>query len=176
MRKFLIYLLLLSALPLTVCARTYQLEMLIYKQPAIGRDHESWQSHPVEPELKSFYPKANDVLAKDLFYYRRLLEKKTEILFQTAYQFDQNSIIKFDQSTDKIRLWGYLTIKLGYYIEISTDLLYEQMASMLPSTLSSQFDGVLAKFPLKDKRRLVPGVVYYYDHPLFGMLFKVNRV
>lgn len=174
MRKILLLICLISALPLTALARLYQLELLVYKQPSIGRDQELWQTHPAEPQNKTRFPLATSNTPRDLFYHKKLLEAKTQVIFQKAWLFSDARVVKLELEETGERLWGYMTIRPGRYIEIRTDLLYEVAASSLPSSISRQFSEDIAKFPLVDKRRLVPGVTYYYDHPLIGMIAKVN--
>ncbi len=70
---------------------------------------------------------------------------------------------------------GTVTISLGRYLHVHTDLVYRQPD---PESPAAADDGtpVLINAPVIQERRMRSGELHYLDHPFLGILVKINPV
>lgn len=159
-------------------AKRYRLEAILFRQPILGMDNETWRNHPVMPERKANLPQAEAVKPRELNYVRKRLEAKTLILAQRAWEFedDQPREINLQEDGSAYRLFGNIEIKPGHYFSLKTHLMLEMLKEELPHSISKQFEEETVTFPLVDSRKIISDKTYYYDHPIFGMLVKIKEV
>lgn len=64
---------------------------------------------------------------------------------------------------------GTLTLYKGRYIHLTVDLLFAEGHLWMPWGLDRRY------YVLQRSRRLQPGQYYYFDHPRFGLLTRIER-
>lgn len=74
-----------------------------------------------------------------------------------------------------LELDGTVTITLGRYLHVHTDLVYRRPDPDSPAT-GADGSPILINAPITHERRMRSGRLHYLDHPFLGILIKINPV
>ena len=155
----------------------YRLELLAFDQPTIRFSDEIWSEHPAEPLVGMH---SGNLLAiaepRELLLYEKKIEKQTRIIGKAAWFLEDPNTAKLNLETEQSKLWGTLKIHYHRHFSINSRLLFEADPGSLPSRIRNQFSGQIAKFRINEKHRLTPGKLYYYDHPIIGILLIFSKI
>lgn len=100
-----------------------------------------------------------------------------ERTFRTTEFNDQNIVSASRNSSQVKELAGTVTIAIGQYLHLYTDLVYRLPVSM-PPELRGAFnrDEQLIDYGIESHRRMRSGELHYIDHPLVGIVIEATPI
>jgi hypothetical protein len=130
--------------------------------------HFAWRQPVVE---------RREALAIDINAGRDFTNAFPERTFRATEFNDQNLIDRQRKPTQISELAGTVTVAIGQYIHLYTDLVYRKPVSLPPELRASlNRDQTLVDHGIQSHRRMRSGELHYIDHPLVGIIIEATPI
>jgi hypothetical protein len=166
-------------LPGLALARTYDVELLVFAQPASGEDSEFWPYDASRPDARGALVLGGDDgqlsplpgSTHELAYYRTLLDRQGfSTLFHGKWRQNigskaQTAPVYLNSGGIDPRMEGLLRFSLTRYLHVHTDLYLRNLES-----------ATVPGYRIRLHRKMRSSELHYLDHPKAGLLIVVRPV